>query len=93
MNVKGGEPSALLLYGGQGPDRVFNMDTFIGDVALYDLETRRWRAIHTEGEQPPARSCHTATLVDETGPLFVFGGISLPLISTMRQPRLAKPAQ
>ena len=90
LEVKGGLPSALLLYGGQGPDRVFNMDTFIGDLALFDMETQRWRAVHTDGDQPAPRSCHTATIVDETGLLFVFGGLSLPLISTMRQPRLAK---
>ena len=79
LRPHGGEPASLLLLGGQGPDRVFGVDTFIDEVSAYDIAEEKWHHVPCDGSAPSPRSMHTATLVDETGLVFVSSAVEFSL--------------
>jgi hypothetical protein len=59
----------VLLYGGKGDD-----DVNRNDLWSFDLETRRWTRIVTEGPVPPPCEDHTLVLDEADDQLVLFGG-------------------
>ena len=67
--VYDGSRHRLMLYGGKGDDDV-NLD----ELWAFDVQTRRWTLIRSEGPQPPPREDHSLILDTVNDQLILYGG-------------------
>ncbi|CAK4079962.1 unnamed protein product [Aphanomyces euteiches] len=66
--------SALFLYAGAGPDRMYGKDTYFGDLQRLDLKSMCWDEPVMTGAIPEPRAQHAAAVVFDS--MVVFGGQS-----------------
>jgi len=67
--VYDGTRHRLLLYGGKGDD-----DVNIDELWAFDVKTRRWNPIRSEGPHPPPREDHSLILDTVNDQLVLYGG-------------------
>lgn len=83
--------SQMIVFGGIGPDRVFGNDVFFNDVQILDLEHVSWHEMEIKGTSPSPRAQHAALYDENTCNVYVFGGLSTKIVSTVKSPRLSSP--
>ena len=48
---------------------------YLNDVHALHVPTMTWRKVSTTGDSPQRRANHSSCILEETGELFVFGGL------------------
>jgi hypothetical protein len=63
---------SLYLFGGEHDPRT----PINNDFYAYELESRTWEIIQANGPRPEPRVAHTASVVEDSSKIFIFGGRS-----------------
>jgi N-acetylneuraminic acid mutarotase len=72
-----GKPSLVTLFGESDPSNLGHAGAgnMLGDVWLFDIHSKQWRAVETEGMVPPPRGWFDADVLEGRTAILVTGGL------------------